>query len=209
MREEDIYKKLFGFGSSTTYYSWKKEVEKRQVMSLLEKYFTKEDLIEFLETGKILKYENIPNIDHEIHKILTQINLWIPDPSLFYNQLIYVLNFFVSDINKRTGLQSDIKSFVGWLKIKDNRKLLEDKNIDPIDFLFVLTRLREDQFTLLVNSLNRLESAILSYEIKVAKRKEQLGKTIKDHVKKQQEKGSVIPRVSQHVKDKETEDFEN
>ena len=37
--------------------NWKKE--KRPIMELLYKYFTKEELEEFLETGKIEKFENI------------------------------------------------------------------------------------------------------------------------------------------------------
>lgn len=46
---------MFGWGSANTYYNWKKE--KRPVISLLEKYFTKEDLEEFLEYGTIERYE--------------------------------------------------------------------------------------------------------------------------------------------------------
>ena len=38
-----------------TYYNWKKE--KRPVITLLEKYFTQEELEEFLETGTIEKME--------------------------------------------------------------------------------------------------------------------------------------------------------
>lgn len=43
--------------SISGYYKWKKEG--RPIINLLEKYFTKEDLAEFLETGKIEKMENI------------------------------------------------------------------------------------------------------------------------------------------------------
>jgi hypothetical protein len=38
-----------------TYYKWKKE--QRPIIALLEKYFTREDLEEFLETGRISKFE--------------------------------------------------------------------------------------------------------------------------------------------------------
>jgi len=57
LRIEDIYRQLFGFGSNTTYYSWKKD-EKRKIIKLIEKYFTKEDLVEFLETGEIKSIED-------------------------------------------------------------------------------------------------------------------------------------------------------
>jgi len=38
-----------------TFYKWKRE--QRPIISLLEKYFTKEDLEEFLETGAVARYE--------------------------------------------------------------------------------------------------------------------------------------------------------
>lgn len=40
-----------------TYYKWKRE--KRPIIALLEKYFTKEDLEEFLLTNQVSKYESI------------------------------------------------------------------------------------------------------------------------------------------------------
>lgn len=58
MRIEIIMSKLFGF-SSQTYFNWKKNKEERKIINLLEKYLTKEDLIEFLETEKINKFDNL------------------------------------------------------------------------------------------------------------------------------------------------------
>jgi hypothetical protein len=48
--------KIFAFGSQNTYYQWKKQ--DRPIIKLIEKYFSKEDLKEFLETGEISKFEN-------------------------------------------------------------------------------------------------------------------------------------------------------
>lgn len=53
--KESIYMNLFGWGSANTYYNWKKE--KRPIINLLEKYFTKEELQEFFEYGEIEKFE--------------------------------------------------------------------------------------------------------------------------------------------------------
>ncbi|MCK9477734.1 MAG: hypothetical protein M0R46_17615 [Candidatus Muirbacterium halophilum] len=47
---------LFGF-SAPTFYNWKKE--NRPIISLVNKYFNEENIEEFLETGKIAKYENM------------------------------------------------------------------------------------------------------------------------------------------------------
>ncbi len=43
-----------------TYYNWKNE--KKPIINLLEKYFTKEDLQEFTETGKIQKQELVKDL---------------------------------------------------------------------------------------------------------------------------------------------------
>lgn len=52
--------------SDKTFYNWKKE--KRPIIRLFEKYFTKEDLEEFLETEKITKFES--QITNEKNKII-------------------------------------------------------------------------------------------------------------------------------------------
>lgn len=54
LKEEEIYTQLFQF-SRPTFFKWKRE--KVPVMELLKKYFTKEDLHEFLEKGFVTKYE--------------------------------------------------------------------------------------------------------------------------------------------------------
>ena len=57
-RIEFIISDLFGY-SAQTYFNWKKEIEKRPILKMIEKYFTKEELEEFLETGQIQKMENL------------------------------------------------------------------------------------------------------------------------------------------------------
>jgi len=79
-----VMSKLFDFNSST-YYRWKKEG--RPIIALLEKYFTKEDLIEFLETGKILKFENLNLSDNYINSLLDR---WLkPYDSLVFEKILY------------------------------------------------------------------------------------------------------------------------
>src|SRR5574344_1637671 len=53
---------LFQF-SAPTYYKWKKH-DKRKIISLLEYAFSDEDLIEYLNKGKISKIEEIGNQDY-------------------------------------------------------------------------------------------------------------------------------------------------
>ena len=63
LKLEEIYMELFNF-SRPTYYKWKRENIK--VIKLLEKYFSKEDLEEYLETGKVSRYENVDNLDSDL-----------------------------------------------------------------------------------------------------------------------------------------------
>ena len=56
--------------SRNTFFVWKRE--NRPVMNLLKKYFSKEELQEFLETGKIQKQERLNEL-LEIEKKYNQI----------------------------------------------------------------------------------------------------------------------------------------
>ncbi len=63
-----IVMELFQF-SRQSWNNWKKE--NRPIVLLIEKYFTNQDLQEFLDTGKISKFENVERLP-EILKILTK-----------------------------------------------------------------------------------------------------------------------------------------
>jgi len=54
MKKDQIYMKLFSF-SRPTYYKWKRE--KIPAIQLIQSYFNDEDLQEFLEKGKIRRFE--------------------------------------------------------------------------------------------------------------------------------------------------------
>ncbi len=55
--------KLLGWKSENTYYDWKKQ--NRPILKLLEKYFTDEEINEFLTSGKIEKLEKEENNENE------------------------------------------------------------------------------------------------------------------------------------------------
>lgn len=61
MNKNEMYSELFDFNAST-YHRWKKE--KRPILKLIE-YFTSKEIIEFLETGKIQKFEKYQQQDVE------------------------------------------------------------------------------------------------------------------------------------------------
>ena len=96
MKEEEIYIKLFQF-SRPTYYKWKRE--NVPVIALLEKYFSKEELQEFLQTGSIQKQENMQKLNilqkkEEIDKNLFNFKLMMLSNSgkqLMIDQLNYCI----------------------------------------------------------------------------------------------------------------------
>ena len=55
---EEVFCELFGF-TKNTYYVWKKD--KKPVIEMINKYLSKEDLVEYLDTGKITKLEVVNN----------------------------------------------------------------------------------------------------------------------------------------------------
>jgi len=63
---EDLLVKLFGW-SRTTYFSWKKEG--RPIIDLVHKYLDEEAIREFLDTGKISKFEFIGSSKDELESI--------------------------------------------------------------------------------------------------------------------------------------------
>jgi predicted DNA-binding protein YlxM (UPF0122 family) len=62
MKQDEVISTILGC-SVSGYYKWKKE--NRVIILLLEKYFTKEQLEEFLKTGKINKQELIKDFSLE------------------------------------------------------------------------------------------------------------------------------------------------
>ena len=60
MKKDELYSTVLGC-SVSGYYKWKKQ--NRFIISLLEKYFTKHDLEEFLEKGKISKFEILEDFE--------------------------------------------------------------------------------------------------------------------------------------------------
>ena len=57
MNFKELMGKVFKFKSLATYYTWKRQ--QRPIILLLDKYFTKDELEEFLSTTKIEKFEKM------------------------------------------------------------------------------------------------------------------------------------------------------
>jgi len=122
LTERDIFMKLFDF-SINTYYLWKKQG--RLIFDLLDKYFSKEDLEEFISTGKVSKYEDIENNIFTNHIRTTEILkfLSITETDTLKNTLVDILK----ENNINAGTVEYLKSRRSKYEIlKKIRNLLDD-----------------------------------------------------------------------------------
>ncbi|UXC30733.1 hypothetical protein N3114_12620 (plasmid) [Aliarcobacter butzleri] len=70
MKNINLVCNLFGI-ARRTYFHWKKDINKNKSINLIEKYFTKEELEEFITNGKIEKQELIKDLSiDEIQKLI-------------------------------------------------------------------------------------------------------------------------------------------
>ncbi|MDY0122849.1 hypothetical protein [Sulfurimonas sp.] len=97
--------------SEGAYYKWKKE--NRPIITLLDKYFSREDLEEFLETGKVAKLENLNLIDKSAKKIVAEF-------------------FYQSSTNSHKNKEFADVIFPAFVKkendfVKNQKKLYEEK----------------------------------------------------------------------------------
>ena len=89
MKYDEIMSKLFGF-SVPTYYNWKRE--NRPIINLINKYFTSNDLLEFIDSGKISKYEFFSDVEVElIHEYTDLYFNFVEQPyyEKFYKDFLY------------------------------------------------------------------------------------------------------------------------
>lgn len=127
MSERDIYMQLFNI-SVNTYYLWKKQ--ERPIVKLLEKYFLKEELEEFLETGEILKLEFINDINMQYSEIVKK---FLHNMNKFKGQKFSSVDIemCLNIINFKVGEKATQLGMIQFLINKDNDKLLkiEDENL--------------------------------------------------------------------------------
>ncbi len=155
--------------SETSYYRWKNE---RPIIQLLEKYFSREDLIQFMEDGKIDKLEvkNSENsnltefyTNNAVHKLITKSTLPIDENDQM------MIKFFKAVLNKNKRYSViPLKSFLNILNLQEvtNKQAL----IDQIE----KNNLRESWKKIIIKfcnyELSLLEiNALIANKIKVTK----------------------------------------
>ncbi|SFP02468.1 hypothetical protein [Hydrogenimonas thermophila] len=145
---KDIIKSILSI-SDKTYYNWKKE--ERPIIALLHKYFTENDLKEFLETGKIGRYEKE---NEPYDKRLLYLKLFILSNSakqILIDQLSYCIeneveyNYEIAIEYFETGLKQTIK------QLKNFSKNPGYTNRDIKKFIFFVKNILDNQDIKFIN----------------------------------------------------------
>ncbi len=138
--------KIFNFLdiSKKTWYNWKKE--ERAIVKFIEKYLTSDDIDEFIKTGKINKFELLPNIDNmliEIEKKMEdKINQFSPD----FSSVDFMMKMGML-INKMKDKEIEItqKSVLNYLRTCNERFLTDD---DVVSYAAGISILEKHEFDL-------------------------------------------------------------
>jgi len=105
--------KLIG-NNEKTIYRWKKE--NRQIINLLEKYFTKQDLEQFLDKEKIDRYDNLCKTKKNTEKeALEDAFKWIETQKI--NDLLLDR---ISEISKKYNMSKT--EYINFLLLQDIKK---------------------------------------------------------------------------------------
>lgn len=145
---KNIIEELFGF-TAPTYYRWKKE--NRPIVKMFEKYFKEEELAEFLETGKISKFEfqnelnsNLLSFSIEIQKKLQNRLKNFDDNSASWDDFDTYISTFVAqakDVN------------IKQLQLELLKKIEKDNKLNPshkIAYLVAIGSLSKIEFYIFV-----------------------------------------------------------
>ena len=171
MNFEKLILELMCF-SRNTFYVWKRE--ERPIISLIEKYFSNEDLKEFLETGGIKKFENIK---------------FITDNYIAKNQAFYVNSFKNSDSCLSEGVNNNFIDFYfyflsnfGKIHLPSNTNF---NGIHPllIQFLY-LYQMKEFEINKINENIEKLKTELLndSKEISEQINEEEIKKHIEENL---------------------------
>ena len=145
--------KLFDFANSTIY-KWKKE--KRLILDLFDKYFTDEDIEEFLKTGKIERLDIAQSNKYLINKSINlykKINYKLTPKakSIFFEELENLKSYKIEDVSniifysiKDEDLDSAFNYINGISKISIRLNLLKlFDEIDDFELEYFIKNLKE------------------------------------------------------------------
>ena len=163
MNNNELMSKLFDY-SSPTYFRWKKE--NRPIIKLIEKYFSKEDLEEFLTIGKIQRLEESNNndiqvdsnnellIDHTKYQLKDKLQKLTDE-----NNLEWLYNFFSKKI--LIHVLKNLSSHKGNTYSISTAKYFLIKNIQDTEVSTILKAKRNVLIKMIEKNLSNLECYVL------------------------------------------------
>lgn len=184
MTHKEIMAKLFDF-NATTYYAWKKQ--NRPIINLIDRYFTKEDLQEFIDKGSIdaldsfNQNKNIQDIDI-LNKVSSLVQKQLERKisgldSIVTKTVFNILEDYFQQSNKTIDIKdfnhfykniSDIQNYyaqdIAEIEIKQIRKnfKLTEKNKEAFELeMSKKEEYRIDAITNFFNSMNESELFLL------------------------------------------------
>ena len=161
MRIEFLMSKLFGY-STQTYFNWKKEMDKRPILLLIEKYFSKEELETFLRTNKIEKLELIKNYSLEElgDKLNNQYNEDYMIKNLKFKFLMFnreasllILRNILKDLGKNDLEKNDL---IGLIRNYQSNLIKNLKKIKKNTIFFIDKLLTDEEVKLLIKYKNEI-----------------------------------------------------
>lgn len=143
MKQDEAVSTILGC-SISGYYKWKKQ--NRLIINLLEKYFTKEDLEEFIKIGKIMRIED--NKDQE----------------LLNNEASKIYNHFISSLYLKD--KTLLKLFL--IVINKANETSANLNLNFIDLVFEAEDEKENKIKLIkeFNKISQNSNTLFFYSIK-------------------------------------------
>ncbi|MGE4420593.1 MAG: hypothetical protein AB7D38_12305 [Sulfurimonas sp.] len=140
-----------------SYFNYKKQG--RPIISLLEKYFTKKDLEEFLESGRVRKLDNIDDtIAISIISFLQKLDVLYQEggnPDLFYRFIVYYIQY--------SGSFNDWDDSYPWQGLDEIEEFQEVFYQYLIDSDTSMKQLRHT--SLFINQLSRADLLFLNMNI--------------------------------------------
>jgi len=120
--------KILGI-TKPTYYRWKQE--NRPIITILNKYFYKNDLVEFLETEEMTRFKNLEKVQFLTYESLTQTHLIITNIKTFPRKIMSREGFYI--IVYRMILEYDqTVDQASFIKFIQNYQLFTLKNMQNI-----------------------------------------------------------------------------
>ena len=116
--------------SDKSYYRWKRK-DHIELIALLEKYFTVSDIREFSETGKIKRFENLPDLDNVYSQLETKVEKKARELDYDLDKLTDIIAIFSAKV-KNDNIKPSFHQFYRWLDLYSP----DEDSIEPVIGIF-------------------------------------------------------------------------